>query len=578
MGKKNNKNQLSKANEIHIDKISVFYRRSILKSILKMLIMEHGAFRSYKSVKNINRLFTNIDLEKYKSNKELLSFIWCICYFSKQWIDGIVSPDIIIEMAKRSPEFDNIKDSIINECKNDENVITLPEAKMLFSLITEALQFGFITAIKDEYIKLMDDIDLSEPGSFKQLTERMFLISQSLMDIKHNTNMVANKVTFTTSDMDSIKNALSATIDSLSSSNNIFKVGIRRWNTLLSPGYMNGRLYTYVGPPASGKSLILLKSALDIRKYNPDYKPKTPGMRPCVLYITMENSFTETIERIWNMSFDEPMTNYTLDEAVEIMCKELGISQFTKETSDENESEYREKELYKLMDPNDKNKNSNIELVVKYFSYREINTDDLYTIMSDLKDEGMEVCALVLDYLKRIAPSVPMLDNRKMELDRIMNELKALAVILDIPVITGHQMNRAGAAIIDNASRQGKGDGLKGVGREHTGDAWEVVETSDSVFMNNIVYMPGTNKKFIELAAVKRRRIDSTEAEFAKYTYLAHSFSEKNPMRLIDDMGLDKVLSLQSLVSDTDIVNKEKTNAVNRLQIMKPAEFDEYDD
>lgn len=578
MGKKNNKNQLSKANEIHIDKISVFYRRSILKSILKMLIMEHGAFRSYKSVKNINRLFTNIDLEKYKSNKELLSFIWCICYFSKQWIDGIVSPDIIIEMAKRSPEFDNIKDSIINECKNDENVITLPEAKMLFSLITEALQFGFITAIKDEYIKLMDDIDLSEPGSFKQLTERMFLISQSLMDIKHNTNMVANKVTFTTSDMDSIKNALSATIDSLSSSNNIFKVGIRRWNTLLSPGYMNGRLYTYVGPPASGKSLILLKSALDIRKYNPDYKPKTPGMRPCVLYITMENSFTETIERIWNMSFDEPMTNYTLDEAVEIMCKELGISQFTKETSDENESEYREKELYKLMDPNDKNKNSNIELVVKYFSYREINTDDLYTIMSDLKDEGMEVCALVLDYLKRIAPSVPMLDNRKMELDRIMNELKALAVILDIPVITGHQMNRAGAAIIDNASRQGKGDGLKGVGREHTGDAWEVVETSDSVFMNNIVYMPGTNKKFIELAAVKRRRIDSTEAEFAKYTYLAHPFSEKNPMRLIDDMGLDKVLSLQSLVSDTDIVNKEKTNAVNRLQIMKPAEFDEYDD
>lgn len=471
MGKKNNKNQLSKANEIHIDKISVFYRRSILKSILKMLIMEHGAFRSYKSVKNINRLFTNIDLEKYKSNKELLSFIWCICYFSKQWIDGIVSPDIIIEMAKRSPEFDNIKDSIINECKNDENVITLPEAKMLFSLITEALQFGFITAIKDEYIKLMDDIDLSEPGSFKQLTERMFLISQSLMDIKHNTNMVANKVTFTTSDMDSIKNALSATIDSLSSSNNIFKVGIRRWNTLLSPGYMNGRIYTYVGAAGSGKSLILLKSALDIRKYNPDYKPKTPGMRPCVLYITMENSFTETIERIWNMSFDEPMTNYTLDEAVEIMCKELGISQFTKETIDENESKYQEKELYKLINPEDRNKDSNIDLVVKYFSYREINTDDLYTIISDLKDEGQEVCALVLDYLKRIAPSVPMADNKKMELDRIINELKALSVILDIPVITAHQMNRAGASVLDSASRQGKGDGLKGVGREHIGDA-----------------------------------------------------------------------------------------------------------
>ena len=469
MAKKDSKKSLTKINEIHIDKISVFFRRSILKSILKMLIMEHGAFRSYKSVKNINRLFSNIDLEKYKSNKELLSFIWCICYFSKQWIEGIVSPDIIIEMAKRNPEFDNIKGKIIDECKDDPNIVTLPEAKMLFALISEALQFGFITSIKDEYIKLMDEIDLSEPGSFKALTERMFLISQSLMDIKHNTNMVANKVTFTTSDMDSVRNALSATIDSLSTSNNIFKVGIRRWNTLLSPGYMNGRIYTYVGAAGSGKSLILLKSALDIRKYNPDYKSKTPGMRPCVLYITMENSFTETIERIWNMSFDEPMTNYTVDEAVEILCKELGISQFTKEV--ENLKEYQEEELYKLINPENKNKESNMELVIKYFSYREINTDDLYTIISDLKDEGLEVSVLVFDYLKRIAPSVPIIDNKKMELDRIINELKALAVILDIPVITAHQMNRAGASVLDSATRQGRGDGLKGVGREHIGDA-----------------------------------------------------------------------------------------------------------
>lgn len=98
------------------------------------------------------------------------------------------------------------------------------------------------------------------------------------------------------------------------------------------------------------------------------------------------------------------------------------------------------------------------------------------------------------------------------------------------------------------------------------------------MFISNISYKPGTDKRFVELEVIKRRRIDSSESDLAKYTYLAHPFSEKNPMRLIDDMGLDKVLSLQSLVSDTDIVSKEKTNAVNRLQIMKPAEFDEYDD
>lgn len=471
MAKKTKETKLTKVQDVKMDKIKVFYRRSILKSILKILVMEHNGFRTFKSVKNINRLFSHLDLEKYKSNQELLSFIWCINYISKEWLAGVVSPDIIIEMAKRQNDFDNIKGKIIEECVNDKNVITAPEAKMLFSLISEALQFGFITSYKDEYIKILDEIDISEPGSYKLLAERLFLISKSLMDIRHSTNLVANKVTFNTGDMDSVKEALTTTIESLSTSNNIFKVGIRRWNTLLSPAYMNGRLYTYIGAPGSGKSIILLKSALDIRKYNPDFKPKTPGMKPCVLYITMENSFTETIERIWNMSFDEPMTNYSVDEAIEIMCRELGIGQLYNDEHLEvqNLHDYQEKTLADLINKKELNK-SNIELVIKYFSYREITTDDLYTIISDLKDDGMEVCALVFDYIKRIAPAEAAADNVKLELNRIINELKALAVILDIPVISAHQMNRAGASIIDNAARAGR-SGLKDVGREHTGDA-----------------------------------------------------------------------------------------------------------
>ena len=59
---------------------------------------------------------------------------------------------------------------------------------------------------------------------------------------------------------------------------------------------------------------------------------------------------------------------------------------------------------------------------------------------------------------------------------------------------------------------------------------------------------------------VKRRRIDTTESEFAKYTYLAHPFAKNNGLRLLDDINLNKVLSLQSLSSDIDIVSKEKAN------------------
>lgn len=571
--------ELTKTKDVKMDKIGVFFKRSILKSIVKILTMEHDGFRTFKTVKNINRLFTNIDMSKYKNNHELESYIWCINYISKQWLSGVLEVDNIIEMAKRQPDYDNIKEGIITTCRNDPNIISALDAKIIFDLISEALQFGYITSLRDEYINLLDEINLDDPGAFRALTQRLFMISQSLLDIKHNTNMVANKVEFNTSDLDSVRDSINQTIASLRSSNNIFKTGIKRLNTLLSPGYMNGKLYTYLGLPSSGKSLILLKSALDIRKYNPAYKPKTPGMKPCVLYVTMENTFTETIERIWNMSFDEPIVNYSEDEAMDKICRELGIDRILKDDIEAysiDDDGTKNKLDAQLMDRNDGK--TNIEIVMQYYPYRSINTDDLFTIIQDLRDENLEVCALVFDYIKRIEPATPAADNVKLELNRIINELKALAVISDIPVVTAHQMNRAAAATVDAAARQGKGDTNKLVGRENVGDAWEVIETSDWAAVLNSEYKPGTDEKYMTINVVKRRRIDMADADMERYTYLAHPFAKNNGMRLIDDINLGKILSLQSLVSDINVVSKEKANAVPRLKSMNQHDFMEYDE
>jgi len=572
--------ELTKTKDIQPDKISVFFRRSILKSIMKILLMEHGGFRTFKSVKNINRLFSNMDMQKYKDKPELMSYIWCICYVSKQWLDGVVTPEIIAEMAKSRPDYDNIKGDIITSCMNDTNIISAPEAKAIFDLIAEALQFGYISAMKDEYINLIEDIDMNEPGSFRKLTERLFQISQSLVDIRHQTNMIQNKISFNTGDIDSVKESLTQTISSLCGSGSILKTGIKRWNTLLSPGYMNGKLYVYAGTPASFKSGILLKSALDIRKYNPGYPTKTPGMRPCVVYVTMENSFTETIERIWNMTFDDPITNYGPEEAIDMLCKELGITKLIGDSSSEEVVPQPKSELAALLTgDNEEKKVPNIEVVIKYFSYREISTDDLYTIISDLRDEGMECVAFIHDYVKRIRPSVPTPDNEKLELNHIINEEKAIALTEDIPFITAHQLNRAAASIIDNAARQGKGDLSKLVGREHIGTAWELVEAADWLATTNITYKPGTDQRYLELDVVKRRRIDSSDYKMAQFTHLAHPFAPTNGLRLLDDLYLDKVLSVRSLDTDIDINGniKEKTNAVPRLKTITQEQFAEYD-
>lgn len=570
--------ELTKTDQIKFDKIKHFFSRSVLNNVLKILTMEHSGFRTVKAVKNINRVFTDLEHVEYKKNKELEAYLWAIKFFSRQWINGVVDPGLILEGAKRNPEWDNIKESIITASMKDKNIISAPEAKMVFDLIGEALQFGYISAVKDEYTSLLDSINLNSPKAFQEIVNRLFLISQSLLDIKYNTNVVSNKVTFNTSDLDSVRSAVAQTLESISGTGSVLKTGIRRLNTLLSPGYMNGRLYTYLGLPAAYKSGMLLKSALDIRKFNPGFTSKTPGMKPCVLYITMENTFTETIERIWNMSFDDNMANYKLDEAIEKISEEMGIGRIINEDKIEydNVVPFPGVDLKDLID--EKPEEPNIEVVIKHFSYREISTDDLHTIIQDLKDENMEVVAISLDYIKRIRPAYPVVDNVKLELDMIMNELKAIAVFYDIPVITAHQMNRAASAIVDGAARQGKADAAKMVGREHVGSAWEVMEVSDWVAVLAIEFKPGTNEKYLIINLVKRRRTDSNEREFEKYTYLAHPFALTNGFRLLNDMHLDKVLSLQSLVTDIDIVSKEKTNAAPRLMMVERKEYVESDD
>jgi KaiC/GvpD/RAD55 family RecA-like ATPase len=547
MAKKTTTKTLPKFQEIDLKKIKVFYRRSILESIMNILLMEQSGFRTYKSMKNLNRLFNSMDMTPYKSTPESYAYIWCIKAVSAQWLNGLTHRDLVIEAVKRQEGVDNIREGILERHRDHTELVPLSEAQTIFGLVQEALQMGAFSTYKDEYLSLLDGIDLDSPGAFKALAERLFMLSHSILDIKYNTNFVSNENEFNSDDEQSVLNALKEAIDSISASGSILKTGIKRLNTLLSPGYMNGRLYTYMGLPGSFKSIILLKSALDIKRYNPDLKPKTTGMKPTVLYITMENTFPETIERTWNLLFDDDMVNFSKEEALEKIQKELGL------TVD--------------------SEGNNVAIVIKYYPYRTISTEDLYTIISDLKDNGQEVCALCLDYIKRIEPSVPSPESVKMELSRIVNELKALAVIENIPVITAHQLNRAAAAKVDSAIRDNKHDLAKLLGRENVGDAWEVIETSDWVCTLQVEFKKGTMEKYLGFNAVKRRRIDkSVDPGVRDITYMLHPFALNNGLRLIDDVNLDKILSLSSLETDIDeIVKPDKVNMVTRPKIkIKP--------
>ena len=89
--------------------------------------------------------------------------------------------------------------------------------------------------------------------------------------------------------------------------------------------------------------------------------------------------------------------------------------------------------MKKIRDNGFKLSDNNIDIIIKEYKNRELDTNDLYTIIQDLNDEGIEVITLIVDYLKRVRPAEKAASEKE-ELKNITNELKELAKFFDIPV------------------------------------------------------------------------------------------------------------------------------------------------
>lgn len=290
----------------------------------------------------------------------------------------------------------------------------------------------------------------------------------------------------------------------------------------------------------------MLKIARDIKKYNKGITGGKPGKRPTVLLLTMENSVNETVERLFNMVVsNEDIRNFTPAQAL----KKL------KDTGE-----------FKIEDVDD------IDIVIRYEANRTISTDDIYSMIDDMADAGQDVVALIFDYIKRIRPAERAKDEKE-ELKNITNELKSLAQHYEIPVITAHQLNRDAASTVDAAMQANKSDLAKFLGRSQVGSAWEVIENADWVCILQLEKKRSTGQYYLTFKRVKIRYKNVSDIG-----YFNHPFDMENRMRLLDDIGLAKPLSEESLECNFDAVqlqsSKGRQNAKSREEISDESIFD----
>lgn len=436
--------EIPSLNNIKLKKIKLKMDLNMLDSILAF-IYKDSVLRTRKALNNTYKLFNILDYSIYEKDEESKARIWVIRKsLEGRIIQGLEEDRSVKLYCKEAKDSTALTDSIVDRI--DKLKLSHDEAKFLIKAIDDRLEFGYTITLKETYQELLDKIDEGDFKTYKAVSEDLYDIATSVINIKRNTNSLDSDTTFSLRE-EYFENAVSEAVEKLKDKNRVFITGIRRLNSILSPGYQSKRLYTYLAFPGGGKSQMLLKSALDIKKYNTDIKPKDPRKIPTVLIITMENDIDETIERMFNMKVSaDDIRNYTVKQVIKQLT-ETGEMTLT-----------------------DKNP---IDIIIKYYPNRSIDTNDLYGIIKDLYDDGSEVIALVLDYMKRIRPAEKA-PTEKEELKNITNELKTLAKKLDIPVITAQQLNRTASSVVDAAMQNKKEDVTRLVGRDGVANSWEM--------------------------------------------------------------------------------------------------------
>ena len=540
-----------KLSELRASKLPIRIDITTLDMTIQFLYKE-GALRTRKALTNIDKLFKSLDLTIYtEKDVELTNRIWII----EKTLDGLLREGLVQEefvknYCTQDSECDDYKASILDQLTSAKKQINYDESKYLLKQIDERLAFGYTVTLKHIVQELFSLLDESDPRSYRQLQDDLYQIANSIINIKRRTNSLGADQTFSLQE-DVFETVLFDSMKKLNNRNRIFITGIRHLNTFLAPGYMSGRLYTYLAFPGGGKSQILLKTAWDIKKYNAGIECKNPDHRPAVLMITMENSIEETVERIFNMvSSDDDIRNYS-PKQVKKMLKKDGLTITDKD---------------------------NIDIIIKYYPNRSIDTNDLYGIIQDLDDEGVEVVALILDYLKRIKPAEKG-QNEKEELKNITNELKDLATYWDIPVISAQQLNRTASAIVDAAIQAKKSDVTKLVGRDGVAGAWEIIENSDVVIIINREKKLGSDEVYMTFKLLKRRyRSSDNDDKLRELEYFNHPYAKGSTIRLVDDVELEESISLTSLSSEfvaLENTKRGKKNAMEREQIREDSDDDD---
>lgn len=422
------------------------------------------------NVINMRNLFLTINMDNYSGDEERLARINFIMKgIEARLVHNLTNRDMILSQIAGG--LGGIRLDNFTELNNNE-------VQWVNNTVSETLKYSIIYNDVDKGLALLTKFkatDYIDRGSVVQEIEKW--ITDMQIKFRRSKADTAEDISFSLNG-DVFIEAMTDTYKQLSSPSNKLQFGTQALNVLTGGGVEAGRVYTILGLPGEGKSSTLLDMAIQLKRYNKNYKCADPTKKPCVVLLVMENGVKESIERLFSMCVGQGMLNYSLDDAIDILKNQGNLRLSTD-------------------DP--------IDILIKFKPNLSVDTSYLYTLTEDLEDEGYEVICVLQDYMKRIRSVEGMFSgDLRLQLGAVVNEFKTFATLKNIPVITASQLNRSATSSVDEARIKNKADLVRLIGRANVGESNLILENSDWISLIAPEYDKDGNR-YLGIQRVKSR-------------------------------------------------------------------------
>lgn len=385
------------------------------------------------------------------------------------------------------------------------------------------LKYHKVIANKDELYELASEMTTCAYTDFKSVFDKFRKLVTDFYNFFRSTDTETetNQVVHTSDS--SFVDYLKETLDAIKNPDSALITGIQYLNSSLGPrgGFQNKNAYIFYANTNSFKSAFLLHLARMIQRYNADrviQRYKETGRIPTILFVEGENDNDEDNERLFKMVAKKNLGNCTSDDE---------MSQIWERTYSS--------------DPDNP-----IDISMLHVDARSMTVQDIDDTIESLNEQGYDVICTIIDYLEMIAPSQE--DSGKdirLQYKNIAESLLNLAKNRNIPVITAHQLNRAGGAMLSNSKMQGQSNVLANMTNEYIGESYAIEKAMSYSAFIDIEEHDG--KKYLIYKRNKTRY-----SRFGK-EYFVHEIHDG--IILDDDLGLSKPLSLDRVPDGQTTIN-----------------------